>query len=163
MNAIMFGCKRGFHSCLRVTRKQLQKHGLTAARFDMLFALLQRPKAFPSRPQRELRELLGVSSPVISRMLRSLEKLGWVVRGRFDYGCDRRQKWVKLTDAGRERIEGAHKKLVPRAMRLVSKAVSFGNLRNAFLNMCNLESYLRGMRTEFGDHARLHYPWHPDD
>ena len=38
-----------------------------------------------------------------------------------------------------------------------------GKARDAFLNMCNLESYVWGMRNKFGDHARLTYPWHPDD
>ena len=161
MNAIMFGCKRGFHSCLRVTRERLQAHGLTAARFDMLSALLAQGE-FHSCRQRELRNLLGVSSPVISRMLRSLEALGLVVRGRCDYG-DRREKLVTLTAAGRERIEGARKELIPKALRLVYRAVSLGKARNAFLNMCNLESYLRGIRDKFGDRARLSYPWHPDD
>jgi hypothetical protein len=62
MNAIMFVRKRAFHRCLRVTRTPLQLHGLTAARFDRLFALL-RPKGFPWCSQRELRNLLGVSPP----------------------------------------------------------------------------------------------------
>jgi hypothetical protein len=25
------------------------------------------------------------------------------------------------------------------------------------------ESFLRGIRRAFGDFAKLHYPWHPDD
>ena len=160
MNAMMFGSKRAFHGCLRVMRRRLQAHGLTAARFDMLSAILRDPSC--SCPQRELRDLLGVSSPVISRMLRSLERLGLVVRERVDDG-DRRQKWIKLTAAGRERIQKARKELIPEAMRLVRKAISFGKLDDAFLHMCNLEDYLRGMRTEFGDRASLSYPWHPDD
>jgi hypothetical protein len=29
--------------------------------------------------------------------------------------------------------------------------------------MNNLQDLLRAMRKEFGDRARLSYPWHPDD
>jgi hypothetical protein len=46
MNAILFGTKRAFHSFLSVTRRPLLSFGLTAARFDMLFALMEdRPYA----------------------------------------------------------------------------------------------------------------------
>ena len=163
MNAISFGIKRAFHATLRVTRKPLRSLGLTAARFDMLTAILRGHECGPWTTQRELRDELDVSSPVISRMLRSLEALGWVIRRRPLDG-DKRGREVCLTDAGLECIQNAHKALIRAAMRLMSEAISFGNPRkNAFLNMCYLDDYLGGIREEFGDRARLSYPWHPDD
>ena len=162
MNAIMFGCKRAYYSCLHVTRRPLRVIGLTAARFDMLYALWREGICCLSLTQRELRERLGVSSPVISRMLRSLEELGWVVRRRPQYG-DGRTREISLTADGRKTIEDAHRALRRAAMRAMSEALSFGRPRNAFWNMCMFEGYLDGVRKDFFDRARLHYAWHPDD
>ena len=162
MNAIMFGCKRAYYGCLHVTRRPLRVIGLTAARFDMMYALLREKNYYRPRTQRELRDLLGVSSPVISRMLRSLEQLGWVVRKRPEYG-DGRTWEVSLTDDGRTTIQDAHRALRRAAMRLMSEALSFGRPRNAFWNMCMFESYQQAVRREFFDRGRLSYPWHPDD
>ena len=39
MDAIFFGLKRAFHGSLRIARFALTALGLTAARFDMLYAL----------------------------------------------------------------------------------------------------------------------------
>ena len=43
MNAVLFGLKRAFHGTLRVSRSTLKNCGLTAARFDLLYALHKRP------------------------------------------------------------------------------------------------------------------------
>jgi DNA-binding MarR family transcriptional regulator len=161
MNAIIFGVKKAYHGCLRVMRKPLLSLELTSARGDMLSALLRRKQDFRWVPQRYLGEVLHVSAPVVSRMLRSLEELGWVVRERCP--VDRRQKWVALTDKGREIIENAHKTLKRPAMRLMSEAVSVGRGRDPFLNLCDFESYLLCIRREFFDTSSILYPWHPDD
>src|SRR5579884_2276857 len=82
MNAIPFATKRAFHTYLRIVRKPLQSlsPGLTAARFDLLYLLWKSgdPVWGGSRSQRDVQQALGVSASVVSRMLRSLEKLGWV-------------------------------------------------------------------------------------
>jgi hypothetical protein len=39
MDATFFSLKRAFHGTLRLTRVTLAKLGLTAARFDLLYAL----------------------------------------------------------------------------------------------------------------------------
>ena len=56
----------------------------------------------PGLPQRQLRTILGVSGPTISRMLKSLEKLGFIVR--TPHPRHRRRKWVAVTAAGLHRL-----------------------------------------------------------
>ncbi|HEX5223907.1 MAG TPA: MarR family transcriptional regulator [Solirubrobacteraceae bacterium] len=169
MNAIAFGTKRAFHGFLKVTRKPLAAMGLTAARFDMLSALLDsRPEGWPELGMRQsaLRRVLGVSAPVVTRMLQRLEALGLVTRERVRYG-DRRQRVVNLTTAGERCIAEARRMILRAVRRLVFLAICFGCHRDArqrLVHMDTLEGYLRGIRAMAGDTARLCYPWgHPDD
>jgi DNA-binding MarR family transcriptional regulator len=171
MNAITFATKRAFHGFLRVTRKPLRSlsPGLTAARFDMLYVLLTgKGTEFFLRGrtyQREVQRALGVSPPVVSRMLRSLEQLGWVVRKRCV--TDGRQREVTLTPAGIACIREAYAAFKGAASRLVYRAICFGRNPSAgqrFAHMVRLESYLETMRNQWFDTAKLYYRWgHPDD
>jgi DNA-binding MarR family transcriptional regulator len=168
LNAIFFSCKRAFHGILRVTRRPLQCLGLTAARFDMLYALMSSgaDAKWNGRLQSELRRSLGVSGSVVSRMLASLEKLGLVTRTRLRQGQDRRQRWVSLTACGRQRIAAAFKMLWRVSWRLVHEAICLGRHRDDSARLVHsdqLESYLNGMRGQYGDTATLYYRWHPDD
>jgi DNA-binding MarR family transcriptional regulator len=165
MNAITFGTKRAFQGFLRVTRKQLVELGLTAARFDLLSVLVDAGRAKGAVRQSEIRRMLGVTAPVVTRMLRALEALGLVQRWR-DYS-DRRQVRVALTTEGEGCILQARKVMLPAVKKIVYRAICFGAHRSAharFIHMDTLEGYLRGLREMFGDRARLDYPWgHPDD
>jgi DNA-binding MarR family transcriptional regulator len=168
MNAIFFSTKRAFHGILRVTRRPLQRLGLTAARFDMLYVLTSFGRAVPwnGTLQGELRRTLGVSASVVSRMLASLEKLGLATRIRLAQGQDRRQRWVKITASGLQRIAAAFKMLRRASWRLVHEAICYGMHRDDSARLVHaerLESYLSGMRGEYIDTATLHYAWHPDD
>ncbi|HEY8040344.1 MAG TPA: MarR family transcriptional regulator [Polyangiaceae bacterium] len=170
MNAIAFGSKRTFHGFLRITRKALQSVGLTAARFDMMCALLGDHRrrhdvvTFSVR-QSILRRTLGVSASVVSRMVRALEALGLVVRRRARE--DRRQHDVSLTESGDRCIRAARRLLIRGVQRIVYQCICMGKHRDAnqrFVHMEWLESYLRALRRDFGDTATLYYPWgHPDD
>ncbi len=171
MNAIAFGTKRVFHGFLRVTRKALASFGLTAARFDMLSAILDAdvPGEFeddlPEIPQQELREALGVSAPVVTRMLQSLEELELVNRTRCV--VDGRAKIVRLTERGKACIRAARQALLRAVQRLVYQAIC-GEWRRdpvyRFFRMEALEGRLLELRSELGDVATLYYPWgHPDD
>ena len=170
MNAIVFGTKRAFHGALRVTRRPLLSLGLTAARFDLLSALLSRAEIERTcgvrMRQSELRRMLGVTASVVSRMLKSLEALGLVVRRRPRYG-DRRQREVSLTERGLACVRNARQALLRAVRLLVCRAICFGPHRHAdrrFQHLAALESYLSAMRRQFGDGATLYYPWgHPDD
>ena len=167
VNQIFFASKRAFHGILRVMRKPLLSLGLTAARFDLLYALMADGTAVGlGRRQSELRRSLGVCGSVVSRMLTSLEKLGWVTRSRFEPCADRRQRWVTLTDTGLKCITAAFRMLRRASWRLVHEAICFGKHRDPsaqFEHTEQLESYLREMRLLYRDTATLAYPWHPDD
>ena len=60
MNAILFGLKRAFQASIRFTRPMVAAFGLTAARFDMLYAI---KLAKYGIKQSELRRTLGVTAP----------------------------------------------------------------------------------------------------
>jgi DNA-binding MarR family transcriptional regulator len=171
MNAIAFGTKRAFHAFLRFSRKHFARVGLTAARFDLMYAVYGDPRPRRRRGedygifQNELPARLGVTAGVVSRMLRSLEELGLVTRKAPL--CDRRQRHVKLTEAGLTCLRDAWSLLVRLLRRFVCEAICFGQHRDPeqrFVRMAELESYLDALRHDFGDTATLYYRWgHPDD
>jgi len=169
VNAITFGTKRAFHGLLRVTRKQLVEMGLTAARFDLLSVLVKcrhGELCAPGVRQSTIRRMLGVTAPVVTRMVRALEGLGMVKRWREREG-DRRQVLVGLTEAGERCILKAREVMLPAVSRMVYRAICFGKHRSSdarFRHMDTLESYLSSLRGRFRDTATLYYPWgHPDD
>ena len=109
MNFYFFSLKRSFHAALRATRGLAAAFGLTPARADMLYAIFRVP--VPSYEdaagrgaltQRQLRTELGVSAPTVSRMVRSLEALGFVTRHRSLR--DGRTVDIRLTDDGWRRV-----------------------------------------------------------
>jgi DNA-binding MarR family transcriptional regulator len=165
MNAIFFGLKRAFHGTLRVSRSALAVCGLTAARFDLLYCLHQREGG--AATQRTLTRKLGVTRSTVSRMLASLEALGIVTRTR--YLGDRRQRWVRLTKAGRTRIRRTVFRLHGLGSSQLAVASALGGERwyafdtHGFFEMDKLDGMLSRVRHAFADFATLHYPWHPDD
>jgi DNA-binding MarR family transcriptional regulator len=166
MHAIFFGLKRAHHSTLRITRTVLAKMGLTAARFDLLYAVSEYRNGMP---QSGLRRLLGVSRATISRMLASLEELGLLNR---TVAYDRRKKDVRLTTRGRWRIALAHRLLTRSgwAQLAVDSALGAEGQNDGWCDpgrciaaTSRLEDLLGRIRRAFGDCARLDYPWSPDD
>jgi DNA-binding MarR family transcriptional regulator len=193
MNANIFGSKRVFLSAVRFARVQLKPlaDGLTAARFDMMYALTSLVGPDPldfghvgevpeatrelgddyvfertTLYQSDLRRLLGVSAPVVSRMLRSLEALGWVTRKRPMFG-DQRQRQVTLTNVGLRLFRAAYKALSGMVDAVVYRAICWRKHDDSgerFEHMSRLEEYLNSLRLHFGDTAGLYNPWgHPDD
>jgi DNA-binding MarR family transcriptional regulator len=164
MNVIFFGLKRAYHGVLRIGRIALARLGLTAARFDMLYAILEHGSG--GMLQRTLRHTLGVSAPTVSRMLASLEELGFVRRTAAVN--DRRQRVVELTDSGRACIERGERMLADsgHAQLAVDCALSpdrWYDTDHCFFLMDRLDSFLEGLRQVYGDFATLYYRWHPDD
>ncbi len=164
MNAVFFGLKRAYHGTLHIGRSILRLLGLTAARFDMLYAIHQ--KTPTPILQSALRRLLGVSSPTTSRMLASLEELGLIRRTRVQ--GDGRQRWVELTDAGQASIRRATWMLIRTglAQLAVDSALSperWFDTDHCFFSMERLDSFLSRFRHVYRDVATLNYPWHPDD
>jgi DNA-binding MarR family transcriptional regulator len=123
MHGTLFGLKRAYWGSLGVTRKRLKELGLTAARFDLLYVLRQ--KRGPLR-QRVLTRTLGVTHPVVSRMLKSLQTLGLTTRARRD--ADRREWIISLTPAGRALIHKAFFEFIfrRRAARIVEEGLCPG-------------------------------------
>ena len=106
----MFRLKRAFHRSLAHVRPLIGAFGLTPARFDMMKAI--RDASFPDGFifQSWIRRALGVTAATVSRMLKSLEEIGFVVRK--EYSCDKRERLVGLTEEGRRRFDAAVSELI---------------------------------------------------
>jgi DNA-binding MarR family transcriptional regulator len=168
MHVVIFGLKRAHHGTLRITRRPLAKLGLTAARFDLLYAVLLRRRR--GIVQSTLRRVLGVCRATVSRMLLSLEALGLVRRKVLE--DDRRKRLVELTNRGRFRIARAHHELTRRGWaKLAIDSALCGE--GSGYQWCDesdcleatslLDSQLNRIRHAFYDHATLEYPWSPED
>jgi DNA-binding MarR family transcriptional regulator len=158
MHTIYFGLKRAFHGTLRVTRRALAKMGLTPARFDMLYIVAQEGS---SLMQRELQRALGVSAATVSRMLTSLEELGFVEREIMEE--DHRCRNVTLTKAGRRCVFKAARWLIHsgNVQLMVDSALSphrWYEPTACQLTADQLDRSLYHLRHAYGDVATLHYP-----
>ena len=107
MNYHFFAMKRAYHATLRISRDVAAAFGLTPARSDMLYAIYrvpvyEGPAGRGELAQSTLRKSLGVSAPTVSRMVRSLEALGFVTRRPSLH--DRRTLDIRLTDFGWRRV-----------------------------------------------------------
>ena len=105
MHQLAFALKRAYYANLAVARATVirdeRRPGLTPARYD----LLQYLQRFGSRLQSDLRRVLGVAKSTLSRMLRALEKHGWIVRERLPQ--DRRFKRVVFVEARTDALDVA--------------------------------------------------------
>ncbi len=167
MHRIFFGLKRAHHGTLRVTRKVLAAMGLTAARFDLLYAVKKQRRGMI---QSALRKVLGVSRATVSRMLASLEELGLVRRTLYE--GDRRQKFVALTGKGWWRISRAHRHFARSgwAQLAIDSALSGEYHEDRWCNEAAcaaanaaLHVMLGEIRQGFRDFATLDYPSGPDE
>ena len=160
MNAFFFSARRADLAILAYGRRLLAPHGLTPARFDMLYILWSRELGNTSS-QEEIKRALGVSRPTISRMLKSLAELGLITR--FGH---RRNRRAALTRLGRA--------VMRRAIRDVKKPVTrdvaelFGAAKKGLLQVEEkVEGVLGLFKYRFG--KRLNWQIysigepHPDD
>jgi DNA-binding MarR family transcriptional regulator len=167
MHFVAFAIKRAYLRGLSVARPVAESVGLTPARFDLLYALYGRYDN--ARAQSELRRLLDVARPTVSRMVRRLEELGFVTRTRH-YG-DRRTLLVRFTAWGLRRFD--------RALRVVlgfaplewayqcAFASDFGTrmpTQGTFFDLDTFCCDLRRLAKNFGNRSLLSFPTgHPDD
>jgi DNA-binding MarR family transcriptional regulator len=163
MHTVFFDLKRAYHSTLRLTRRLLKRLGLTAARFDLLYIV---EKAGKTMMQCELRRVLGVTAPTVSRMLASLEALGWVEREVVD--VDRRRRHVSLTKAGLRCVRRAARSFIHSGW--VELAVDSALCPHRWFNAleCSLargvlSKTLERLRDAYGDRATRTYPWFYDE
>ena len=114
--------------------------------------------------QSALRRTLGVTAPTVSRMLRSLEDLGFVERSR---AFDRRQNRVSLTRLGLAYIRRAITDMIRTGLiRLAVESALVEQWWNGSACLATLEDFenaLTRIRVAYGDFGTLAYPWHPDD
>jgi DNA-binding MarR family transcriptional regulator len=99
MHPIFQSFKRTYWSSMRFSRRWMEgyyaEYRITPARFDMLIVIAGDPAGIT---QIDLRKTLDVCDSVVSRMLDSLQELGYV--GRVPFPQDRRVNWVFLTKLG---------------------------------------------------------------
>jgi DNA-binding MarR family transcriptional regulator len=166
MHTVFFGLKRAHHATLGVTRAALKRMGLTAARFDLLYAAKRAGRL--GLLQSRLRRLLGVGRTTVSRMLASLEQLGLLTR-RVTW-LDRRTRLVELTPRGRATITAAHRAFTRSgwAQLAVDSALGTqGQFRwyregDCIQATALFDGLLRHYREAFLDRATLRYPWDPE-
>ena len=102
MHQIFFLAKRAHWGCQNTMRRPLKKKfQITAGRVDMMHAIVKWTTG-PTE-QRGLAKILGCVRSVVSRMLKAMEKLGWIERQKAEY--DRRLWLVSLTKAGARMLD----------------------------------------------------------
>jgi DNA-binding MarR family transcriptional regulator len=156
MHPLFFGVKRVHYCAVRLTQWALNQNELetTPARLDLLRAIYVYPNGIP---RWKLVKVLGVSGPVISRMLVALEAQGLLRRRRVER--DRRLVWIDLTLAG--------KQLVGMALLMFIEGVELEDwVRDSFTSASPsvheleiLERFLLRARRYLRDKAALAHPW----
>ena len=164
MHPVMFACKRAYYATLRLTREPLKAMGLTPARFDLMYAVYVCDDWPPL--QSDLRRTLGVCASVVSRMLKSLEALGYITKERPLH--DARQWQVWLTEEGRACIKRAIHEFVTWGyvqLALISTLVAGGSRgpwwhpTKSRAALDNAMRVFNRLRDELGDGATRKYPW----
>jgi DNA-binding MarR family transcriptional regulator len=161
MHSMFFGIKRVHLRTLHISRALLHKMGLTPARFDMM-RIIELHAEFGGVAQAKIIALLGVSGATVSRMLSSLERLGYVVRE--EIARDRRALLVRITALGLERVRHARETLVDsaRAGRLALRAFELSpDWARPQLEM--MVRFLSRIRKNFFDPAPFEHPWTNQD
>jgi DNA-binding MarR family transcriptional regulator len=115
MHPFFFQHRRAYRDMQRAGRANFDAVSLTAARFELLYALTDEgsPRPEPTL-QSALIKTLGVTRATISRTMRSLESLELITRQRS--ALDGRQVEVRLTERGLTGVQAACERLVGVAM-----------------------------------------------
>jgi DNA-binding MarR family transcriptional regulator len=124
MDDLFFGVKRAHLGVNAWALGRLKEFGVTPARFDLMRMIYERNFRWV---QSELRHRLGVARATISRMLRSLEKLGWIERKPNPW--DRRTRDCVLTYEGRRVVATVMSTLIwPKVIAKVVDAALGGDV-----------------------------------
>ena len=162
MHQLLFSLKRTHLRALAFQRHAIRPYPLTPARFDMLFAM--RKHAGTHFKQSDLRRLLGINRATTSRMVRSLEKLGFLERKIYPY--DRRQRLIRLTKEGTRVLETVEYEVVDYGMIDFGVTHSFAvkwYSEDAVCELLDLEDRFHYARGQLFDGATFYYDWHPDN
>ena len=158
MHHILASLKRASLVSLAQQREWLAPYGITPARYEMLFVIAHTDawlKKVHFCRQSDIWRQLGVSPVTVSKMLRALEKLGFVRRER-SIARDRRQVYVELTRKARGLLRKVH-------MRVIRPGTVFLAIYSIFVKPEHdggkFAEYLEFLRERFHDTATFHYPW----
>jgi DNA-binding MarR family transcriptional regulator len=156
--------KRVFHRLGQLGVIMTRGYGLTPSRFDLMRAIeCQRQKWVPHR---DVRELLGVRGPTVSRMVTALVERGYLVRRRDPE--DARRSQIGLTRLGRRALCCAFRHIVKSGYmrevtgRALSDYEDFGRADDAETARCvgQMMALLDSLRRNLGDTSRFE---HADD
>ena len=161
MHPLLFSFKRVFLRSTRIVWPLAKEFGFTPARYDMLVAIARSPDGIA---QLRLRHVLGVSAPVVCRMLRQLEHLDLVWR--HPHPLNEQWRWVRLTDAARDALAEASSELEgPDSLldAFVHAAVTRRpeSLPERRLGYAAASGVTDVLRERLGDRATLRYPGYP--
>ena len=161
MHILPFRLKRAWQSTLSHLRRLAKPFGLTPARYDLLHLLTSRYML-----QSAIHKALGVTKSTTSRMLISLEKLGFIYRNRTyctrkrRRHLNRRNYVVNLTDEGRRRLRAVRVSVIAPWIVLAFEcfflAQGSGPIR-AFWQVDKLTHRLLGIAQHFGDKSHHNY------
>jgi DNA-binding MarR family transcriptional regulator len=157
MHALFFKLKRAYQAPLNTFNRRLEAVSLTCARYDLLYAL----KGRIGRLQSELWKALGVTRPVVCRMLKALEEMKLVRRRVAE---DRRQRFVELTPRARRLLDSSTfaqwiLEDVEIAMDTAVADVCVWDRDERLRRFDRVEQLLDNVRNTFGDYAFLDYDW----
>ena len=161
MHQLLFSLKRTHLRSLAMQRHAIRPFPLTPARFDMLFAL--RKHVHTWFKQSDLRRLLGYKSATMSRMAKSVEKLGYIEREVYPF--DRRERLIRLTKEGAAILSKVEYEIVDYGMIEFSVTCAFAIRwfsKSAVTELYDLEDKLQYARGQLFDPATFHYDFHPD-
>jgi DNA-binding MarR family transcriptional regulator len=160
MHTMFFSIKRVHLRVLHITRGLLRGIELTPARFDMM-RIVELYADF-GITQGRLVDVLGVSAATVSRMLASLEDLGFVTRKRL--ARDARCVLVAITELGLSTVRAARHKLVDKGVheRLALRGLAF-EPRKAQPQLDVLQRFLMRLRRNYADPAPFAHPWTTKD
>jgi DNA-binding MarR family transcriptional regulator len=157
MHALFFRLKRAYQAPLNTFNRRLRSVSLTCARYDLLHAL----KSRLGRLQSELWRTLGVTRPVVCRMLKALEAMKLVRRRVAE---DRRQRFVELTPRGRALLDSGtlgywigEDVEIAMDTAIADRCVWDRDERIRLFDRA--EALLDRVRNTFGDYAFLDYDW----
>ena len=159
MHRSFFSIKRVHLRVVEIGKHLLRCYRLTPARFDMLRIVMEHDEEdVPAVAQAKICVLLGVSGATVSRMLKALEKLGFVTRA--PEARDRRCRMVSLTLEGYAVISDAVRRFVDNG--LAEKMARRGLDRDRVEGTRKLEvlqTMLSSMRKVYVDAAPFDDPW----
>jgi DNA-binding MarR family transcriptional regulator len=152
MQTACFEMKHAHLAAERFAREEAERVGLTPSRIDMLRAIMTSDSGF-GMLQSTLRQRLCVSAPVVSIMVRALEKLGFVKRERAF--TDRRTFQISLTERGAAALRRIYYGSIVEPFLELKLKAAFGKTARRFAGgwkkaVGRLETLIREFRAEFG-------------